>query len=40
MYTKSILDLSEEELVRRRDLEEETIKEIYKILKSEFEEEQ
>ena len=37
---KSVLDLSEEELVRRTDLEEETIKEIYKILKSEFEEEQ
>tara|TARA_B100000925_G_scaffold251772_1_gene203552 strand:+ start:830 stop:2071 length:1242 start_codon:yes stop_codon:yes gene_type:complete len=36
---KSVLDLSEEELVRRTDLEEETIKEIYKILKSEFEEE-
>ena len=36
---KSVLDLNEEELVRRTDLEEETIKEIYKILKSEFEEE-
>ena len=36
---KSVLDLSEEELIRRTDLEEETIKEIYKILKSEFEEE-
>ena len=36
---KSVLDLSEEELVRRTDLEEETINEIYKILKSEFEEE-
>ena len=36
---KSVLDLSEEEIVRRTDLEEETINEIYKILKSEFEEE-
>ncbi len=35
---KSVLDLSEEELVRRTDLEEETSNEIYKILKSEFEE--
>lgn len=35
---KSVLELSAEELVRRTDLEEETIKEILRILKSEFEE--
>jgi N utilization substance protein A len=34
---KSVLDLSKEELVRRTDLEEETIDEILKILRSEFE---
>ncbi|MBC8047571.1 MAG: transcription termination/antitermination protein NusA [Fimbriimonadaceae bacterium] len=34
---KSVLELSAEELVRRTDLEEETIKEILRILKSEFE---
>jgi N utilization substance protein A len=34
---KSILDLSVEELVRRTDLEEETIEEVLKILGSEFE---
>lgn len=34
---KSVLELSAEELVRRTDLEEETIKEILKILKEEFE---
>jgi len=34
---KSVLNLSTEELVKRTDLEEETIKEIVKILKSEFE---
>jgi len=34
---KSVLLLSTEELVKRTDLEEETIKEIVKILKSEFE---
>lgn len=33
---RSVLALSEEELVRRTDLEEETIKEIRKILQSEF----
>lgn len=33
---KSVLELSPEELVRRTDLEEETIKEIVRILKSEF----
>ncbi len=33
---KSVLQLSEDELVRRTDLEEETIKEIRKILESEF----
>jgi transcription termination/antitermination protein NusA len=36
---KSILVLSTDELIRRTDLEEETIKEILKILKEEFEEE-
>ena len=34
---KSVLDLSVEELVKRTDLEEETIKEVMRILKSEFE---
>jgi N utilization substance protein A len=34
---KSVLALNAEELVRRTDLEEETIKEVLKILKSEFE---
>ncbi|MEI8202503.1 MAG: transcription termination factor NusA [Bacteroidota bacterium] len=34
---KSVLDLTIEELVKRTDLEEETIKEIIRILKSEFE---
>lgn len=34
---KSVLDLSMEELVNRTDLEEETIKEVVKILKEEFE---
>jgi N utilization substance protein A len=34
---KSILDLSIEELVKRTDLEEETIEEVLKILGSEFE---
>ena len=34
---KSVLELSAEELVRRTDLEEETIREILKILKEEFE---
>ena len=34
---KSVLDLSIEELVNRTDLEEETVKEVMKILKAEFE---
>ncbi len=34
---KSVLELDEEELVKRTDLEEETIKEVIKILKAEFE---
>jgi len=34
---KSVLELSVEELVQRTDLEEETIKEVIRILKSEFE---
>jgi len=34
---KSVLELSVDELVQRTDLEEETIKEVIKILKSEFE---
>lgn len=34
---KSVLDLSIEDLVKRTDLEEETIKEVIKILKAEFE---
>lgn len=34
---KSVLDLSTEELARRTDLEEETVKEVVNILKSEFE---
>lgn len=34
---KSVLEISIEELVQRTDLEEETIKEVVKILKSEFE---
>jgi N utilization substance protein A len=34
---KSVLELSTEDLVKRTDLEEETIKEVMKILKSEFE---
>ena len=33
---RSVLQLSEDELVRRTDLEEESIKEIRKILQSEF----
>jgi len=36
---KSVLTLSDDELVRRTDLEEETIKEIRKILESEFQDE-
>jgi transcription termination/antitermination protein NusA len=36
---KSVLQLSDDELVRRTDLEEETIKEIRKILESEFQDE-
>jgi N utilization substance protein A len=34
---KSVLDLPVEDLVRRTDLEEETIKEVVRILRSEFE---
>ena len=34
---RAVLDLSKEELVRRTDLEEETIEEVLQILKSEFE---
>ena len=34
---KSVLKLSVDELVRRTDLEEETIKDVVKILESEFE---
>ena len=34
---KSVLDLNVEELVKRTDLEEETIKEVVRILKAEFE---
>ena len=34
---KSVLELSLDELVKRTDLEEETIKEVIRILKSEFE---
>ena len=34
---KSVLELSAEELIKRTDLEEETIKEIHDVLKSEFE---
>lgn len=36
----SVLDLSVEELVRRTDLEEETVKEVRRILQEEFEEEE
>ena len=35
---RSVLNLSKDELIRRTDLEEETIQEILDILKSEFEE--
>jgi N utilization substance protein A len=35
----SILDLSVEELVRRTDLEEETVKDVRRILQAEFENE-
>ncbi len=34
---RSVLDLSVEDLVKRTDLEEETIKEVFKVLNSEFE---
>jgi N utilization substance protein A len=34
---KSVLELSVEDLVNRTDLEEETIQEVLKILRSEFE---
>ncbi len=33
---RSVLDLNVEELIRRTDLEEETVKEIIRILKAEF----
>ena len=33
---KSILEISTDELVKRTDLEEETIKEVFRILKAEF----
>ncbi len=36
---KSVLALSDDELVRRTDLEEESIKDIRKILNSEFQDE-
>ncbi len=35
---RSVLDLSKEELLRRTDLEEETIEEVFRILEAEFEE--
>ena len=35
---KSILELDQSELIKRTDLEEETIKEVIRILKEEFEE--
>lgn len=35
---KSILELSQEDLIKRTDLEEETIKEVIKILNEEFDE--
>jgi len=34
---RSVLDISVQELVKRTDLEEETVKEVVKILRSEFE---
>ncbi|HEU4718279.1 MAG TPA: transcription termination/antitermination protein NusA, partial [Bacteroidia bacterium] len=34
---KAVLELSDEELVKRTDLEEETVKEVKRILRSEFE---
>ncbi len=34
---KSVLELSKEELIKRTDLEEETIKEVFRILRTEFE---
>ena len=34
---RSVLDISTKELVKRTDLEEETINEVVRILKSEFE---
>lgn len=34
---KSVLELSKEELIKRTDLEEETVDEVYEILRSEFE---
>jgi N utilization substance protein A len=35
---KSILELDKEELIKRTDLEEETVSDVIKILKAEFEE--
>ena len=37
---KSVLDLSVDELVRRTDLEQETVEEVMRILAAEFEEEE
>ncbi|MFT4969413.1 MAG: N utilization substance protein A [Chitinophagales bacterium] len=37
---KSVLELSESEVIRRTDLEDETVKEIFEILKAEFEEDE
>jgi N utilization substance protein A len=34
---KSVLEIGVEDLVNRTDLEEETIQEVYKILRAEFE---
>ena len=35
---KSVLELEPEDLIKRTDLEEETVKDVIKILKEEFEE--
>ncbi len=37
---KSVLELNESEVIRRTDLEDETVKEIFEILKAEFEEDE
>ena len=34
---KSVLEMSPEDLIQRTDLEQETIEEVFKILRSEFE---